>query len=230
MAKIEDFNDEEAVLAEMAKELDIDPDDLEIDDDGRGLSGFGEGTVYLITIRGGRNNKEWCVAESDDAAREVALAVVKQDLEQEPEIFGQDFIASHIDMKHLRDELEADVQSGNDDYARDLSDREFWKEAARQDLEMPEEDEDGELPEPTDDDYDALAEAMTEDQLKDPMGYLEDIYGKGEAVAQAIKIAGIDEDAAAEDAVDTDGWQHFLAAYDGNSHETKSGLVYWRAN
>jgi len=27
-----------------------------------------------------------------------------------------------------------------------------------------------------------------------------------------------------------DGWEHFLARYDGNSHETASGLVYRRVN
>lgn len=35
-------------------------------------------------------------------------------------------------------------------------------------------------------------------------------------------------EAAAEDAVRVDGWQHFLSSYDGNSYETDSGFVYWR--
>ena len=61
------------------------------------------------------------------------------------------------------------------------------------------------------------------------MQFLEEIYGD-EAAAKAIEIAGIDVDAAADDAVDTDGWEHFLARYDGKSHETASGLVYWRVN
>ena len=62
------------------------------------------------------------------------------------------------------------------------------------------------------------------------MRYLEDIYGKEDAVKQAIEIAGIDYNAAAEDAVDTDGASHFLSSYDGDSYETPSGLVYWRHN
>jgi len=63
------------------------------------------------------------------------------------------------------------------------------------------------------------------------MRYLEDIYGPTAAAAdKAIQIAGIDIDAAADDAVDTDGWEHFLARYDGNSNETDAGLVYWRVN
>ena len=45
-----DYGDEGMVLAEMARELDIDPDDplLNIDEDS-GLTGFGTGTVYEIS-------------------------------------------------------------------------------------------------------------------------------------------------------------------------------------
>jgi len=62
------------------------------------------------------------------------------------------------------------------------------------------------------------------------MAYLEKIYGSEDAVKQAIEIAGIDVNAAAEDAVDTDGPEHFVARYDGNYYTTKNGLVYWREN
>ena len=86
------------------------------------------------------------------------------------------------------------------------------------------------LRDPTSSEIDDLADKLTDSQLRDPMQYLSDIYGDKEAVEQAIKIAGIDEDAAAEDAVDTDGWEHFLSRYDGNSSETASGFVYWRDN
>ena len=44
------------------------------------------------------------------------------------------------------------------------------------------------------------------------------------------EIAGIDIDAAAEEAVSTDGAAHFLSSYDGKTTLTKSGLVYWRTN
>jgi hypothetical protein len=110
---------------------------------------------------------------------------------------------------------------------RGMHPRGFWREAERY-IDVPDEDE-GEMPDP--DDYiEEVAEKMTEERLKDPIAYLEDIYGAEDAVKQAIEIAGIDVDAAAEDAVDTDGAAHFLARYDGNSYETKSGLVYWRDN
>lgn len=222
-----DFGNEDAVLAEIARELDIDPDDLKIKESH--LGSFGAGTVYEITIRGG-GHKEWNVVENDDQERELALEIVKQDLKQEPEIFEKNFIESHIDTKHLRKELEYDVQNNNEETLHDRSDDEFWREYERAGFEAPEEDEDGEQPEPTDEEIEELAKKQTEEQLEDPMQYLEDIHGKEDAVAQAIKIAGIDIDAAAEEAVDTDGPAHFLSSYDGKSYTTKSGLVYWRAN
>ena len=224
-----DFNDEDAVLAEVASELDIDPEDLKIKDSH--LSRFGTGTVYEITTRGGR--EEWFVVENADQERELALAFVKQDLDDQPEIFTQSFIEQHIDTDRLRRDLESDVldMEMNDwtDIANDDPDR-FWRDYEREGFDAPEEDEDGNRPEPNQSQIEELAEKLAEEQLRDPMEYLEDIYGKEDAVKQAIRIAGIDIDAAAEDAVDTDGPAHFLSSYDGNSYETKSGLVYWRHN
>ncbi len=216
------FSDEDAVLAEVAKKLGEDPEDLEIEGNS-GLTGFGEGVVYQISA----GKREWLVAESDDAAHALALEVVKQDLEHEPEIFSKDFLESHIDKDRLRRELDSDVREMAEEDLRDMRDREFWRTAERY-IDVPEEDDDGDMPAP--EDYiDDVAEKMTEERLKDPMDYLSDIYGD-EAAEQAIKIAGFDIAAAAEDAVDTDGWQHFLSRYDGNSTETKSGFVFWREN
>ena len=80
-----------------------------------------------------------------------------------------------------------------------MRDRDFWREAERY-IDVPEEDEDGEMPDP--EDYiEDVADKMTDEQLKDPMAYLEDIYGD-DAAKQAIEIAGIDVNAAAEAAVD----------------------------
>jgi hypothetical protein len=93
-----DFGDEDAVLAEIARELDIDPDELDIKEE-TGLTGFGTGTVYEITIKGG--HKEWMVVENSDQEEELAVEIVKQDLEEEPELFGKSFIESHINMDRL---------------------------------------------------------------------------------------------------------------------------------
>lgn len=223
-----DFNnDEKAVLDEVARALDIDPEELSIREE-RGLSGFGAGTVYEIKTRGGR--MEWAVVENEDQERDLALKVVKQDLDDEPEIFNQSFIESHINMERLKRDLESDMQDSNEENLRGEGDSNFWREWERAGFDAPEEDKDGDIPSPTDDEITVLAEKYTAQQLRDPMGYLEDIYGREDAVKKAIEIAGIDIDAAAEEAVDTDGAAHFLAHYDGNSHTTAAGLVYWRAN
>jgi hypothetical protein len=272
-----DFDDEDSVLAEMARALDIDPDELQIEDVSRHRL-TGGGTLYEITIRGSKNNgKEWLVVANEDQEREMALEIVKQDLENEPGIFNQSFIESHIDMDRLRRDLESDVQNSNEETLRDRSSEEFWKEAAREGMdekwtvswdspdgngtlaetfasesdaidagedwkrEAVEANEDEEhdesdfdytveAAEPDDSDIEQLAQSYTDEQLKDPMSYLEDIYGREDAVKKAIQIAGIDVDAAAEDAVDTDGAAHFLSSYDSNSYVTKGGLVYWRQN
>jgi hypothetical protein len=229
MAKI-DYDDEDAVLEEVARALDEDPDDLRIEED-RGLTGFGEGTVYSVTTRGGR--KEWQVVENDDQERALALAVVQQDLEEEPEIFNRDFIERHIDKDKLRSELHSDALDMRIEELSEMSPDDFWREWENEGFEFPEytmtDDERDEMMDPDDGDVETLAEKQIDAQLRDPMQYLEEIYGD-EAAAKALEIAGFAIAAAAEDAVDTDGPAHFLARYDGQSHTTRSGLVYWRSN
>jgi len=219
-----DFGDEEAVLAEMAAELDIDADELTISESDH----FGV-TVYEISL----GRKEWYVVESSDQERELALEIVKQDLENEPEIFNQSFIEQHINIARLKRDLESDVMDGHMDRLSDEADRhpdDFWDEYERAGFDAPEEDDDGEREEPSQTEIEELAEHQTNEDLSDPMRYLEDMLGREDAVKKAIEIAGIDVESAAEDAVDTDGPGHFLSSYDGNTTETKSGLVYWRVN
>lgn len=224
MAKIE-FN-EENVRREMADELGVDPADLVVDESP--LASFGE---EALQVRLGQ--KEYTVVEDEETAERLALAVVTQDLEQEPELFNPDFLARHIDMKKLEEWVyEAAME---DDYAYDLARRNpefFWEIAEQWDVEdLPEPDEYGNRPDHVDQRYiDALQEAIARNKAKDPMGFFEDIYGRRDAIKYAIEAAGIDIEAAAEEAVSVDGWQHFLARYDGKSHETKSGFVYWREN
>ena len=217
-----DFGDEDAVLADVARALEVDIEECVIEED-RDMSSFGEGTVYQVECSVG----EFHVAENYDQAYNLAVAVVKQDLEQEPEIFDKGFIESHINTDKLRDELMSDVIDHRIDDLTEMAENEkedFWEEWKREGLKLPKQER-----EPTQNEIEELAQKQAETELEDPMRYLEDIYGD-DAAKEAIRIAGIDIDAAADDAVDTDGWEHFLARYDGHSHETASGLVYWRVN
>ena len=91
-------------------------------------------------------------------AGSLALAVVRQDLEEEPGIFNQSFLEGHIDTDKLRRELRYDVweitNEDVNDWARhpDL----FWGQAASY-IDVPEEDDDGELPEPTEEDAEQIS-------------------------------------------------------------------------
>ena len=224
------FYNEKAVLREFcAAEGSCKPDDCEIEE-AAGLTSLHEGTYYTIAC----GRQEWEVAKDHDSMRGLAIAIVEQDLGDEPENFNQGWLENHIDTDRLRRELETDTHDSNYNYAKEIGTERFWKEAPDHSIDIPDDVQDaldnGDDPrDPTDSELDAFAEDMTTDQLKDPMDYLRDIYG-GDASKEAIRIAGIDIEAAAEDAVDTDGPEHFVARYDGRSHETKSNFVYWRTN
>lgn len=149
-----------------------------------------------------------------------------------PEIFNQNFIERHVNRDKLRRELRSDVIGMRIEDLTDMAERrpdDFWREYERDGFDAPEEDEDGERPEPESSEIEELAEHQTDEQLRDPMEYLEEIYGE-DAAKKVIEIAGIDINAAAEDAVDTDGPEHFVARYDGSSYTTPGNLTYWRVN
>lgn len=255
-----DFGEADSVKAAMAKVLDVPEDDIEIE--ASHYEDFGTGYSFW-KLEVGR--KEYHVAESEETARTLALAVVLKDLRDSLENFNQDFIAGHIDKNHLRDELMSDVESARlDDLQEEAKRRpiEFMKEY---DIDIPEptsfeikkyaeamasdadeekeiltklkegdaEDkwiEMGEEPEVPDSEIESVAEAQAKEQLKDPLAYLEDLYGAEDAIKRAIEIGGIDEEAAAEEAVDVDGAGHFLSTYDSSVHDGPGDLVYWRSN
>lgn len=216
-----DFDDEDAVGEEMAKVLGVDVVAIRESH----YADFGAGKIYLV--ESGR--EEYYVAENEDQAEELALAMVKQDLENEPEIFNKDFLASHIDTDKLRDVLYSDVHSARFDDADGMRPDDFWEAYEAEGFSAPEEDEDGDRPDPTNAQIDELAESQAKAELQDPMQYLEDIFGN-EATAKAMEMVGFDIDEAAQEAVNSDGVGHFLSPYDGETHETPSGFVYWRHN
>lgn len=218
------IDDEGDVLTEMASELDAPEDDLEVSP-AKNLESFGAGTVWEVTL----GSKEYYVVENEDVARDLAIAIVAQDLEHEPEIFEKHFLESLIDENKLRDALMSDVVDMREEDLREESAERFWSMAEGEGMDVPEEDEEGDRSEPSESEITELAEKQAEDTLRDPMGWLEDVYGD-DARAKAIEIVGIDIDKGAQEAVNADGFAHFLSSYDGQTYDTENGLVYWRHN
>jgi hypothetical protein len=249
-----DWSDEDSVLRAMASALECEIEDLTIEED-KGMSSFRVGDIYRVEM----GSKEYYVAENEEVAHDLAVAIVKQDLEESPENFEPNFIESHIDLKKLRDELQSDVESMRLDDLNEEAEKKPLKFMSDNDIEIEEppaalvkkylndvdeqnryeevramdaEDqwsEIGEEPKVKDTDIEAIAESEAKAQLKDPLDYLKDIYGD-DAVKKAIEIAGIDVDAAADEAVSTDGEGHFLSSYDGNTNDGPGKIVYWRHN
>lgn len=247
-----DFSEADSVKAAMSKVLDVSPEDIDIS--ASHYEDFGTGYSYW-KLEVGR--QEYHVAESESTAYDLAVAVVKQDLEESPENFNQSFIEGHIDKDHLRDELMSDVENNSLEWLQEEAQRDslaFMKEnnldvpspskkalndaaenaeAYEKLLGMDPEDqwaEIGEEPEVPDSEIEKLAEEEAKLKLQDPVAYLEDIYGREEAIKQAIKIGGIDEEEAAKEAVGGDGIGHFLGHYDNDIHDGPDGIVYWRTN
>ena len=79
-----------------------------------------------------------------------------------------------------------------------------------------------------------ISESVTEETEvaleSDPVGYFEDHYGWTAAECLKNGTLRINVEAAAEDAVNTDGVAHFLSSYDFNMVELEDGAVAFRIN
>ena len=224
---------DEETLKQIQKELDFKDGDLtEFREEQSG--------VYAFTI----GSQDYYLFDDEDTAEQFAKDRVLEDLEDQPEIFTQSWLEGHIDTENLKDQLESDVSNSNYDYYNDIADESDNKYQNRQIAELVEGgyldeddvfDAEGNLKDEVDKEIveKAIEEAVekkTEEELEDPIEYLENIYGKPDAMKEAIRIGGINYDEAADDAISVDGWQHFIASYDGNSIDLPNGKVLARTN
>lgn len=147
--------------------------------------------------------KEYMVFPSYNAAERYAVNYVKDMLEDDPGMFSQDWLTGYMKAN--------DIHA----FASDAGD------AAYEDAEYSGEDPD-----------EAYEEAYNrvESELKnDPVSYFAD-FGMSVTDAYEKGFLGIDVRKAAQDAVDTDGVEHFLARYDGNEIDLENGAYAYRIN
>lgn len=183
----------------------------------------------------------FAIYQDEGTAEAAAIAQVEDQLESEPENFNQDWLATHLDTEHLRDQLYSDVadmirENEEDSYGsmedrrdhlidQDKLDRDPFFDADGNALELNDK-----LENAIDAAWESYLEQQANSQLEDPLQYLQDIYGEADALKQAMIISRIDTRAAAEEAVSTDGLGHFLSSYDGNYDTLPSGAVVVRTN
>lgn len=213
-----------AAVFEMAKEEDIDLDMADVEDNYWGWPVDGVAHVE-------DGNREYGVARDYETANSLAVQMVMEQLEEEPELFTPSWLANFINLDRLRRNLAYDVQNMNEeDIGYDIEqgkNLDLWAEEAG--LDPDDFDDEEALQEALKGEVEEIAELRTRDQLRDPLEYLEEIYGD-EATKKAMEISGVDIAAAADDAVNVDGPGHFLAGYDGELRELSGPGVYWRHN
>lgn len=203
-------------IKELAEEEDLEAEDYDISESDYGLA-------KSVTLDG----NDYTIVQDDDEAQRVAEDYVKEMLEDEPELFSPDWLQNHIYISDTDKRLIANDMS---DMYYDMDDDEVMERYADEkniDIdELDEEDVDTYKDELSSDYSDGV-----ESQLDDPIEYFvnqEGIYSIEDLMQQSF--INIDTEAAAEEAVSTDGRAHFLSHYDGNEIELPSGAIAYRTN
>jgi len=179
----------------------------------------------------GDDGTEWKLYKSEDEARTYALNDVEQRLLDEPENFTQDWLGNFVNQDRLKDYLREEAH--DIEWLTDQSEQEQVDYLIKQGL-LNEEDfynEDMDFVD-NEDLREAGLEAFREKKAADfdPMEWFRDVYGRDEAMKYAIEAVGIDHHAAAENAIDTDGWSHYVSSYDDSYTNLSNGAVAWRTN
>lgn len=255
-----DFSDEESVAAAMASELDVDVDDIKIKSSHLESFRTGTlweisvgRTEYIVAENSDAADDlakavvaqdlehEPGIFNQDFIERHIDKDRLRNDLHSDVWDMRYESLKEEADrrpMEFLKDnniDIPEPTEKQLREHAEAMSDDENSAQSIYDKLKEMGDPEDrwiemGNDPEVPDSEIETIATAETDEALKDPVGYLEEIYGREDSVKKAIEIAGIDIDEAAEDAVKEDGAEHFLARYDGAINDGPGGIVYWREN
>lgn len=208
-----------------AGEIDSDDDALEMPEELAAIEGaaemfeekgwdVGEAEVSYELDGGGLaieiDGEEWAVYPDMAAAESVAIARVKDDIEDDPSMFNQDFVRQYVSWS------DTDVRV----MANDLADGDLEGAVDNGDVD--------------EDDAEAVNEFLEERNAEhakalaeDPREYLVDELGFGDD-DWFFKTwpNSIDAEKAANAAVDIDGAAHFLSPYDGEQEEAGNSIWY----
>lgn len=168
---------------------------------------------------------EYNVIESEEEAELIAKKIVKQDLENEPELFTPSWLQEYLEIE----DAETIATEMADSEAEGMKTREFIQAL----------EEDGQDTAQLEDDEDAAKQAyidMRSEKIKDeiesdPFKYFVDdqgIYSREDLLKAPFMKLNVE--AATDSAVEIDGWAHFLSHYSGDYATTPGGMVYFREN
>ena len=159
---------------------------------------------------------DYVIIQNEEESVRIATNQVKADLEDDPQLFNQTWLQDFIYIG----ECDKDIMvSEEENYIR----------------EMVTEDSENEIFENEEDKKKWIDEIVKEklkeyeEGFEDPINYFVNEQGMF-SVADLMTQSwiNIDVEKAAEDAVQLDGWPHFLSHYDGEYEETENGLIIFR--
>lgn len=175
------------------------------------------GDEYFMASDG---NEEYMVFESESEAEDYAIQRVREDLEENPEYFNQDWLSNYIDGNDFFQNV---YDEWNNSYANDIQsergstyENRLIDEMVEWDIMSEEEAESDDAEEIAEDRIDDFVSALTSDQMDNGgFDYYVDNFGQAEAMKVVLDNGLIDIDDASESAVREDGIAHFLSSYDG---------------
>ena len=177
-------------------------------------------------------SQEWVGYKDYDTLEAAAKARIIEDLENEPELFNQDWLSGYFEMSDTDRRVMANDEA--DSRVEGMDDMDLIQAAGLEDeYDELESDEDRESM--VDGARDTLLETYYDevyDALEDPVGYFVEQQGIYESAGDLLKynIVGIDYEQASDDAIATDGAEHFIGTYDGSSTESYEYSVWLRVN
>lgn len=202
------------------------------DPDGKGnhLPGFGDESKVLSWGDPFGDGRDYVAYDGLEEAERVARESVKQDLENEPEIFSQDWLSNHLYVSDTDRRIIAGEEADN--YVDDVLSEKDLLEEARMDSEYDEaetSENQAEMDRILSEAREAVHDRKYEEvysALRDPIDYFVNELG-AYTVEDLLKASfiQIDYNEAADDAVATDGYGHFVDGYDNNPHEDANGVV-----
>jgi hypothetical protein len=182
------------------------------------------------------DGERYTLIRDEDEAERIAIEVVKEDLQNEPELFNKDWLSGFIYISETdKDMLLADEELLIREEIEEMAEEEFkerYEKLGEIEDEMEYRIEKEKLDIEKKEWINEYVEERLEyiaDRLEDPVGYFVHEIGLF-TLEELLKQPWIqiDIDEASRDAVRTDGWEHYLSRYDGTYNTTKNGLVYFR--
>jgi hypothetical protein len=182
------------------------------------------------------DSAEYRVFETYANAYDTAIEQVREDLEENPDYFNQDWLLNWVDMDDsIENILEEYYRSYADDLAVEDDSRynnRLIAEMVTNGLMTEEEATSEEADEIAEDNVDNLVDLYVEENMERDKGINWYINNFGEDDFRDFIIDNnlIDISGASEDAIDTDGVAHFLSSYDGEEIELDNDVVAYRTN